>query len=44
MAARENMIGLVGTNALPTMAPWGGMEKIVGINPFSIGNAGRETS
>jgi LDH2 family malate/lactate/ureidoglycolate dehydrogenase len=36
MAARAGMIGLAGTNALPTMAPWGGMEKIVGINPLSI--------
>jgi LDH2 family malate/lactate/ureidoglycolate dehydrogenase len=36
MAARENMIGMAGTNALPTMAPWGGVEKIVGINPLSI--------
>jgi LDH2 family malate/lactate/ureidoglycolate dehydrogenase len=36
MAARAGMIGLAGTNALPTMAPWGGTEKIVGINPLSI--------
>jgi LDH2 family malate/lactate/ureidoglycolate dehydrogenase len=36
MAAEEGMIGLAGTNALPTMAPWGGTEKIVGINPLSI--------
>jgi LDH2 family malate/lactate/ureidoglycolate dehydrogenase len=36
MAARRDMIGLAGTNALPTMAPWGGTEKIVGINPLSI--------
>ena len=36
MAATENMIGIAGTNALPTMAPWGGVEKIVGINPLSI--------
>jgi LDH2 family malate/lactate/ureidoglycolate dehydrogenase len=36
MAVRAGMIGLAGTNALPTMAPWGGMEKIVGINPLSI--------
>ena len=36
MAVREGMIGLAGTNALPTMAPWGGTEKIVGINPLSI--------
>lgn len=36
MATRTDMIGLAGTNALPTMAPWGGTEKIVGINPLSI--------
>lgn len=36
MAAAENMIGFAGTNAIPTMAPWGGLERIVGINPLSI--------
>lgn len=36
MAARDDMIGIAGTNALPTMAPWGGVDKIVGINPLSI--------
>jgi LDH2 family malate/lactate/ureidoglycolate dehydrogenase len=36
MAAEAEMIGIAGTNALPTMAPWGGTEKIVGINPLSI--------
>jgi LDH2 family malate/lactate/ureidoglycolate dehydrogenase len=36
MAARAGMVGIAGTNALPTMAPWGGVEKIVGINPLSI--------
>jgi LDH2 family malate/lactate/ureidoglycolate dehydrogenase len=36
MAAEADMIGIAGTNALPTMAPWGGTEKIVGINPLSI--------
>lgn len=35
-AAEEGFIGLATTNALPTMAPWGGREKIVGINPLSI--------
>jgi LDH2 family malate/lactate/ureidoglycolate dehydrogenase len=30
------MIGLATTNALPTMAPWGGAEKIVGINPLGV--------
>ena len=35
MALEEDMIGLVATNALPTMAPWGGCDKIVGMNPFA---------
>jgi LDH2 family malate/lactate/ureidoglycolate dehydrogenase len=30
------MIGIATTNALPTMAPWGGVEKIVGINPLGV--------
>jgi LDH2 family malate/lactate/ureidoglycolate dehydrogenase len=37
MAIAENMIGLAATNALPTMAPWGGTDKIVGLNPIGIG-------
>ena len=36
MATQAGMIGIAGTNALPTMAPWGGTDKIVGINPLSI--------
>lgn len=36
MAARHGMIGLCGTNALPTMAPWGGIDKIVGLNPIAV--------
>jgi LDH2 family malate/lactate/ureidoglycolate dehydrogenase len=36
MPARVGMVGIAGTNALPTMAPWGGIDKIVGINPLSI--------
>ena len=36
MAVEEGMIGIAGTNAIPTMAPWGGLDKIVGINPLSI--------
>jgi LDH2 family malate/lactate/ureidoglycolate dehydrogenase len=44
MAVRAGMIGLAGTNALPTMAPWGGTEKIVGINPLSIGMPARTHS
>ncbi len=32
----RDTIGLCATNALPTMAPWGGVSKIVGINPLAI--------
>ena len=37
MAVAEDMIGLATTNALPTMAPWGGVDKIIGLNPIGIG-------
>jgi len=30
------MIGMATTNALPTMAPWGGAERILGINPLAV--------
>jgi LDH2 family malate/lactate/ureidoglycolate dehydrogenase len=36
MALERGMIGLVTTNALPTMAPWGGRDKILGINPLAV--------
>ena len=43
MALEHDMIGLATTNALPTMAPWGGCEKIVGINPLAVAiPAGRQ--
>lgn len=43
LAVAADMIGLATTNALPTMAPWGGAERILGINPLSVGiPAGRE--
>ena len=32
----HGMIGIAGTHALPTMAPWGGLDKIVGMNPLAI--------
>lgn len=35
LALEHDMIGIAATNALPTMAPWGGTEKIVGINPLA---------
>ena len=41
-AANAGFIGLAGTNALPTMAPVGGTDKIVGINPLSIALPGTD--
>ena len=41
-AVGAGMIGLAGTNAIPTMAPWGGIDKIVGINPLSVAVPGGE--
>ena len=35
-ALERGMIGVVSTNALPTMAPWGGRDKILGINPLAV--------
>ncbi len=35
-ALPHDMIGWAATNALPTMAPWGGVDKIVGINPLAV--------
>jgi LDH2 family malate/lactate/ureidoglycolate dehydrogenase len=36
MAAREQCVALLSTNASPAMAPWGGRKKTVGTNPWSI--------
>ncbi len=36
LALPEDMIGLATTNALPAMAPWGGLDKILGINPLAV--------
>jgi LDH2 family malate/lactate/ureidoglycolate dehydrogenase len=38
----RGMIGLCATNALPTMAPWGGTDKVIGINPLAIGVPARD--
>ena len=35
-ALRHDMIGIAATNALPTMAPWGGAERKIGINPLAV--------
>jgi ureidoglycolate dehydrogenase (NAD+) len=36
-AVARDSIGVVTTNALPTMAPWGGAERVLGINPLGVG-------
>ena len=35
-ASSARMIGLVTTNGLPTMAPWGGLDRALGMNPIAI--------
>jgi LDH2 family malate/lactate/ureidoglycolate dehydrogenase len=35
MAARQNCVAFLSTNASPAMAPWGGRKKLVGTNPWS---------
>ena len=35
-AAEEGCVGVLTTNASPAMAPWGGREKRLGTNPWSI--------
>ena len=37
MAVRENMIGITGTNARPSVAPTFGVENILGTNPMTFG-------
>ncbi len=36
-AARQGMIGLCMTNAMPSMAAWGATRRIIGNNPLAIG-------
>ncbi len=36
-AVAHDTIGIVTTNALPTMAPWGGAQRLLGINPLGLG-------
>jgi LDH2 family malate/lactate/ureidoglycolate dehydrogenase len=35
-AAQEGCVAVLTTNASPAMAPWGGREKVIGTNPWSI--------
>ena len=36
MGARQGCITLLTTNGGPNMAPWGGMKKMIGTNPWSV--------
>jgi LDH2 family malate/lactate/ureidoglycolate dehydrogenase len=36
-AARQGMVGLCTTNAMPSMAGWGAITKVIGNNPLAIG-------
>lgn len=37
LAVDEDILGIATTNAPPTMVPWGGVDKIIGLNPIGIG-------
>ena len=37
MAAKENMLAIVSSNAPKSMAPWGSREKYLGTNPLAVG-------
>ncbi|MCW2740778.1 MAG: Malate/lactate dehydrogenase [Blastococcus sp.] len=39
-AAADGCVGILTTNASPAMAPWGGREKVLGTNPWSIAAPG----
>jgi LDH2 family malate/lactate/ureidoglycolate dehydrogenase len=39
-AARDGCVAILTTNASPAMAPWGGREKVLGTNPWSIAAPG----
>ncbi len=43
MAVKENMIGITGTNARPSIAPTFGVENMLGTNPMTFGIPSDET-
>ena len=43
MAVKENMIGITGTNARPSIAPTFGVENMLGTNPLTFGIPSDET-
>lgn len=40
LAAQEGMIGIAMTNGSAAMAPWGGVDALVGTNPFALATPG----
>lgn len=43
-AAADGCVSMLTTNASPAMAPWGGREKVIGTNPWSIAAPWRGTA
>ncbi len=41
-AAHDGCVAILTTNASPAMAPWGGREKVLGTNPWSIAAPGAD--
>jgi LDH2 family malate/lactate/ureidoglycolate dehydrogenase len=41
-AAADGCVAVLTTNASPAMAPWGGREKVIGTNPWSIAAPGAD--
>jgi LDH2 family malate/lactate/ureidoglycolate dehydrogenase len=41
-AAQDGCVAVLTTNASPAMAPWGGREKVLGTNPWSIAAPGAD--
>lgn len=42
LAPPEEMIGLAVSNTIPVMAPWGSIDKILGINPLAVAIPAKE--
>lgn len=42
LALQKNMIGIAASTGSPTMAPWGGAERMIGNNPLSVAVPAKE--
>ena len=43
MAADAGCVGFLSSNASPSMAPWGGVDRLVGNNPWSLSASARNS-